>query len=188
MLGRTFFQEAYVIADYERANFSVSQRAWNTSTPSNIQAILPPANTTEEAPKRSVTGAAIGGGVGGGVFVLGLVVGVWYWCVRRRRRNEMGEGEGRASPVEVLKPELDGTATAAAALVEAEAPLFGREGKTGYSGNAPAVEMGADAVWPIYEMPAREEVAAEVGGGEQEGQNVSRDRKRGFSWGKGVRG
>ncbi|KAK6501214.1 hypothetical protein TWF481_009058 [Arthrobotrys musiformis] len=40
-LGRVFFQEAYVIADYERKNFSVSQCSWDASLEKDIQVIFP---------------------------------------------------------------------------------------------------------------------------------------------------
>ena len=40
-LGRTFFQEAYVIADYERSKFSVHQAAFPDNTQQSIKAITP---------------------------------------------------------------------------------------------------------------------------------------------------
>ncbi|KAI6710418.1 hypothetical protein JHW43_007065 [Diplocarpon mali] len=41
-LGRTFLQEAYVIADYERFNFSVSQCLFQENNPQKLVGILPP--------------------------------------------------------------------------------------------------------------------------------------------------
>ena len=45
ILGRTFFQEAYIIADYETGNFSISQCKWDTALVANIVAIPPPSNS-----------------------------------------------------------------------------------------------------------------------------------------------
>lgn len=38
-LGRTFLQESFLIVDYERSNFSISQATFDTSVPSHIVAI-----------------------------------------------------------------------------------------------------------------------------------------------------
>lgn len=38
-LGRTFLQEAYLTADYERGNFSISQCVWNQNAAEDIQVI-----------------------------------------------------------------------------------------------------------------------------------------------------
>lgn len=48
-LGRTFLQESYVVADYERGNFSVSQAVFQENNPQNIVAIYPPFTKTNKA-------------------------------------------------------------------------------------------------------------------------------------------
>ncbi|KAH9204485.1 aspartic peptidase domain-containing protein [Leptodontidium sp. 2 PMI_412] len=45
VLGRTFFQEAYVIADYESKSFSISQCKWDKPLSQNIVTIFPPNST-----------------------------------------------------------------------------------------------------------------------------------------------
>lgn len=47
-LGRTFLQEAYVIADYERMNFSVSQAVFSSDNRSHIVSITSVENGTTE--------------------------------------------------------------------------------------------------------------------------------------------
>lgn len=48
-LGRTFFQEAYLIADYERSTFSISQMSWNPNAQAEITSILPLSTTTSSS-------------------------------------------------------------------------------------------------------------------------------------------
>lgn len=154
MLGRTFFQEAYVIADYERQNFSVSQCNW-TSTSSNIVAILPPSNTTtssSSSTKNSLSSAAIGGigGGGGGIVILTSAL-IAYLCYLKPRRKKKA-AELAANPIEVLKPELDGTAVSA--------PVYEADGRKIVI--VPPTEIGENGIVPVYEMPANEEVAVEM--------------------------
>lgn len=61
-LGRTFLQEAYLIVDYERANFSVHPCVWDTDAAAHVVSI-PGVNATGSA---NGTGAGDGGGIGGG--------------------------------------------------------------------------------------------------------------------------
>lgn len=90
-LGRTFLQEAYLIADYQRSNFTVAPCAWVQSqvTTSNITPILSP---NETAPESHTSGVGISSGALAGV-VIGIVVvvailGVILFLFRRRRRSE----------------------------------------------------------------------------------------------------
>jgi hypothetical protein len=134
-LGRTFFQEAYVTADYDRRTFSVSQCAWVAGAQQKIVPILPPTQDTgsgTESPagsqanslaksKSSVPVAAIGGGVAGGVGLL-IIIGilVYCFCIKpRRKKAAAAQAEVKASEAAAfaaanakadpmfLKPELD---------------------------------------------------------------------------------
>ncbi|KAL2071088.1 hypothetical protein VTL71DRAFT_12323 [Oculimacula yallundae] len=58
-LGRRVLQEAYVIADYERSNFSVSQRLFKDANPQNLVAILPPITRVEKPEFKTTTLVAI---------------------------------------------------------------------------------------------------------------------------------
>ncbi|KAH7408914.1 aspartic peptidase domain-containing protein [Cadophora sp. MPI-SDFR-AT-0126] len=71
VLGRTFFQEAYVIADYEAKNFSISQCKWDKSLSQNIVTIFPPNSTNSTGaatttashglPTATIVGICVGG-------------------------------------------------------------------------------------------------------------------------------
>lgn len=52
-LGRAFLQEAYLIADYERLQFSIYQRNWSTTYPASNPTTILPLNTPLPAPSSS---------------------------------------------------------------------------------------------------------------------------------------
>lgn len=87
-LGRTFLQEAYLIADYERRNFTIAPCEWTENADSDIRSILSPDYDSDDSNSS--------GGLGGGA-IAGIVIGVlaavvlvaaavWWW--RRRQQNE----------------------------------------------------------------------------------------------------
>lgn len=100
-LGRTFLQEAYLSADYERKVFNVSACAWNEgaiATP-NIVTITskdaaadpgtsgsPSSPATPSGPKKGLGGGAIAGIVIGAVAAVLLVIGLAFWLLRKRRK------------------------------------------------------------------------------------------------------
>ncbi|KAK3618817.1 hypothetical protein LTR56_024409 [Elasticomyces elasticus] len=88
-LGRTFLQEAYIITDYERRNFSVYQ-AVSDGGPEQLMAINSP--EPEVAKHRSgLTGGAIAGIVIAVVVALAFVVGaVIWWRRHRQKRHAIG--------------------------------------------------------------------------------------------------
>jgi hypothetical protein len=99
-LGRAFLQEAYVVADYERSNFSVYQTAsGGSSVEQRIVTIHAPSekNSTGSTPQsdNSSTGlgtsAIIGIAVGAAVLVLALAIGGFIWYRRRRGRPTVHE-------------------------------------------------------------------------------------------------
>lgn len=105
-LGRAFLQEAYLIVDYERFNFSVSQCDWSSasqqrkiipinSTSSNVSV---PSNVPPK-PHHVSAGATAGAILGGIVAVLFLLV-LWYKHPKIRAQF--------AVKVSSEKPQLDG--------------------------------------------------------------------------------
>lgn len=103
-LGRAFLQEAYLIADYERGNFSVWPCKWDASTNSaRVVAIRSTNDTTssdnESGVERKSDGAqslnsgAIAGIVIGGVVLLIAVPTVIFYCLRRRKRRSQVSSE-----------------------------------------------------------------------------------------------
>jgi hypothetical protein len=99
-LGRTFLQEAYVIADYERKNFSVHQALFESPMPDqNIVALYPPLDTNNNTTLPSSSsgglpkGAAIGIGVGVGALALIAILFAFFFFRRRRAAKKKAEEE-----------------------------------------------------------------------------------------------
>ncbi|KAL8946002.1 MAG: hypothetical protein Q9222_007543 [Ikaeria aurantiellina] len=87
-LGRTFLQEAYLIADYERRNFSISQCSWVENAQQDIVAISAPSDngTTSSGSKRLSSGAIAG--IALGIFATLIISSVAaYFAIIRPRRN-----------------------------------------------------------------------------------------------------
>lgn len=125
-LGRVFLQEAYVIADYERHNFSVSQASFpSTSVAANLVAIHPPGsnnNTTNDTASTTTkkglqTGAMAGVAIAGVAIVALVAIAAFLWR-RKKKRHELADtsvprpaGEEYATvdlTPDSAKPELEG--------------------------------------------------------------------------------
>jgi hypothetical protein len=120
-LGRVFLQGAYVVADYERQNFTVSQALFpDASKESNSTLVGITPLGFEKVANASLSGGGGGGGrglssgtiagavVGPVVAVLLLAIGLIYWL---RRRKTASREPLEASPYIVEKQhgqELDG--------------------------------------------------------------------------------
>ncbi len=98
VLGRTFLQEAYLIVDYERDNFTVAQASFSDPMPSAD--VVPILSTSffpvEPAPPSSSSGLSTGSIVGiviaVFVAVLAAAIGGFIWYRRRKRQS------GKESP------------------------------------------------------------------------------------------
>lgn len=97
-LGRTFLQEAYVIADYERMNFSVSQAVFSSHNRSRIVSITSAGNGTtgSNVPSKSQTS---GGNATKLAIVITLVlvfsilmaaIALFLFRRKRKKHNEKG--------------------------------------------------------------------------------------------------
>ena len=142
-LGRTFFQEAYVIADYERGNFSVSQCDFNARAAQNLMAIFPVRGL--KAKKTPV--AIIAGAAGGGALLLGLVLLYFFWWRPRQRRKNPQELDSTSlyHPLHPNSHQKDPS------YIKAE--LDAGENSLSYQGRyGKPVELGGQS--EIYEMPA----------------------------------
>jgi hypothetical protein len=118
-LGRVFLQGAYVIADYERQNFTVSQALFpdaskesNTTalvgiTPLGFEKVVTPDGGDDN--KKGLSSGTIAGAVIGAVAgVLLIAFGVIYW-LRRRKTVKRNPSEARPYINEKEHgPELDG--------------------------------------------------------------------------------
>jgi hypothetical protein len=152
-LGRVFFQEAYMIADYERGNFSVSQCKWD-GLPQDIVTILPPesASTTRRLSSGVVAGVAAGAAI---LFLAaGLLLYFYWWKPRRPQKAvELGVTETTVyTPVaqqahEFAKPELDANEVA-----KPDNTVYEADGRK----IAAPVELSENN--QIYEMPGDDHI------------------------------
>ncbi|KAM0254394.1 hypothetical protein ACHAQJ_006863 [Trichoderma viride] len=107
VLGRTFLQEAYLIVDYERGNFSVHPRVWNASAESNVVTILPlgakASVPNTESSSHSLSGGAIAGIViGVCVAVLAVAVAILRFLVLPRRKKAAAAQSSQADSSTVM--------------------------------------------------------------------------------------
>jgi hypothetical protein len=97
VLGRTLLQEAYLIVDYQRANFTVAQAAFPDPLPTaNVVAIAPPDSSDAAAAPTSApdsssgigTGAIVGIAIG---TVAALILAVLAFLFFRKRRTRCAQ-------------------------------------------------------------------------------------------------
>ncbi|KAJ8116516.1 hypothetical protein OPT61_g2071 [Boeremia exigua] len=89
-LGRTFLQEIYLSADWERDEFNISQALFSASMPkADLVAIEPVKDGTlvvTSEGSRKLSQGLLGGIIGGAVAAVLTLAGlVWFFCRRRRR-------------------------------------------------------------------------------------------------------
>jgi hypothetical protein len=185
----TSHRSRYVIADYDRRNFSVSQCKWDASAQQDIVAILPPLDDVKETTKAKSSHhlplVAIAAGASGLVLlILALII---ILMMLRRKRKAKGHklsdqaGPPNANRQSIIKAELDASSPDQKHEVDANPDLkypseigghdneiveldpYGRK----WPPTADAVEMGPSGKRriheEIYEMDAGE-VAIEMSG------------------------
>ncbi|KAI0467442.1 aspartic peptidase domain-containing protein [Xylaria cf. heliscus] len=107
-LGRTFLQEAYLSADYERHVFNVSACSWDAGAEENIITI--PSKESCASPDRcssnpgstSLSGGAIAGIVIGAVIAALLIVATIIYLVRRQRKKKAYAAHDPATDMAVI--------------------------------------------------------------------------------------
>jgi hypothetical protein len=106
VIGRTFLQEAYIIADYEQRNFSVYPCQWeanatpeivSTFSPTyNITPVVSPNNnSTSSGMKSSSNTGAIAGGVVGVLAALAIAAALSYFYWWRPKRHQHYTTDGK---------------------------------------------------------------------------------------------
>jgi len=134
-LGRTFLQEAYVIADYERRNFTVAPCAWVENAPSNIHTIFSrdAASPSSSSSSSGISGGAIAGIVIGVVAVIAILL-VALWLLRRKRQTKktrIAELEAKSAAVGPASAESTSPYEENAAKPFISAPIGGELGTAG---------------------------------------------------------
>jgi hypothetical protein len=98
-LGKAFLQEAYLIVDWERQNFSVSQCLWEAQPNTMLVPITPLNGSTgtssgTQSPPRSLNIPAVVGAAVGAAIALSLsLFAIYFLCWRRRRKAQKGNHE-----------------------------------------------------------------------------------------------
>ena len=112
VLGRFFLQESYLIVDYERNNFSLSQAVFDENALSNVQLVeIPSANSSSTGSSSPTVGGlpapALFGIAIGAVAVFFIIVSTFVilyrrkgreWHRRRRRRRKQGADAKKYNP------------------------------------------------------------------------------------------
>jgi hypothetical protein len=97
-LGRVFLQEAYIIADYDRQNFTLAQALFPPSAQNqDLMAILPPDLEEKKTGFSLTTGTIVGIVVAAVVVVIVLVVG-FLWKRRSHRNKNQGRLDALDAP------------------------------------------------------------------------------------------
>ncbi|KAF7125408.1 hypothetical protein CNMCM5793_001586 [Aspergillus hiratsukae] len=114
-LGRTFLQEAYLSADYERGVFNVSACAWNEGAEQNIVTIIPKDSDSSSCSGSGCSSSAgssgdsspLSRGAVAGIAIAALVgvvilAGVLFFFIRRQRQKAAYKATPPETSVSVL--------------------------------------------------------------------------------------
>lgn len=142
VLGRTLLQEAYLIVDYERANFTVAQATFPDPLPAaQVVTIHPPTgDKTNNGSSSSSLGAGAIAGIVVGVVVFLALLGLAAFFLRKRRQNTR-KYELAATEVSDTHSKQNLTGAGSNAAMKASAPLPPQE-----MGGTPLTELASPAV------------------------------------------
>lgn len=179
-LGRVFLQQAYVIADYERHNFSISQAVFpNSSVSPKIVPIFPPNH--DQGP-HSLNGSNLAGIIVGSLSAIIIIAIAWmYWRHFKKRQLSLSPAKGiHEGHVEretgYQKPELDAIEPSRVEIDTREIPpaeltesclVINEMGLCGSERPVPSQELAGQQISelsfnPVCELPAAEVPVAEL--------------------------
>ncbi|CAF9905691.1 hypothetical protein IMSHALPRED_003931 [Imshaugia aleurites] len=149
-LGRAFLQDAYVIADYDRSNFSVSQAVFpNGSNAQQIIAIhrpgdIPPATSRKALSTGSIIGIAVTAVVSSSIIVIAIIR---YGLRKRTKAKTSSGGEGMDNEPEPGNGEVKNTRQSR----YLEMPVTEPKELTATEARRP--ELPAQPPFPVFEIP-----------------------------------
>jgi hypothetical protein len=154
-LGRTFLQEAYIIADYDRGNFTVAPCSWDVNkinTPLIGTIYKAGASPYDNLPSNNNSSGISAGAIAGiivGIVAAIALIGLLIWFLRRRRNAEkkrVAELDAANHGFGDTKAELSADSSA----VKGDGTFYG-------------AQKGGDelAGEPIHEMTAADRVKAQ---------------------------
>lgn len=93
VLGRTLLQEAYLIVDYERANFTVAQAVFPDPLPAaKVVTIQPPGSSSNDSQSGLSTAAIAGIAVGAAILlIIALLIALLFLRRKKRSRRQKYE-------------------------------------------------------------------------------------------------
>ncbi|KAF2210474.1 hypothetical protein CERZMDRAFT_45500 [Cercospora zeae-maydis SCOH1-5] len=98
VLGRTFLQEAYLVVDWERENFTLGRSLHRPGVSNDIVTIEPV--TREGTSSKMSIGAIAGIAVGAVLLIAAICGGIWFYRRKKRRekraRDDVADAEARA--------------------------------------------------------------------------------------------
>jgi hypothetical protein len=163
---------SYLIADYDRSDFTLSPCVWASTFNPSINAIYPPGSnstiypsgsnstynnsavTTASRPPTPI-GGIVGGVIGGLLIAIIAVLLYWHFIWKPRHRAQTLTREDATTEILYEKPEL-------AAGLEHEIVQIAGQPVTGSEMDAQPPVPGELHSSPMYEMPAREPVGNEM--------------------------
>lgn len=165
-LGRVFLQEAYVVADYDRQEFSIAQATHpGTDVSQNIRSLQPSGSNNAGSSNNGSSSDNEDSGIGTGttaaiavaaVAIAALVaIGIWFFIQRKKKRAGRSELPG----TEVHEDRSDKEPST-------HTPLFAEIGDEGAARHEVASESKVELAAPyttFYEMPGRADVAEKDG-------------------------
>jgi hypothetical protein len=153
VLGRTFLQEAYIIVDYERANFTVAPAVFADPMPAQSLVTIfnesytglptiPSDDSEGELPTGAIAGIVVGIVI---VFAL-AVVGAFLWWRKRRNQTRHGIEGTKPSEIDTTHAGMEVKHRRVSELTGSEGPQSPKSSTMGY--------YGADhkSIPPISEM------------------------------------
>ncbi|KAH6618750.1 aspartic peptidase domain-containing protein [Boeremia exigua] len=142
VLGRTLLQEAYLIVDYERGNFTVAPAVFPDPLPAaQIITIKSLADGQSKSSSSSSLGAGAIAGIAVGAALLLAIIGLAAFCFTRKRRRGAQKYELAASEAKDAGSDAHLTGAGSNAALKARVPLPPQE-----MGGTPLTELASPAV------------------------------------------
>lgn len=98
-LGRALLQEAYIVVDYERKNFSLHQATFSSPMPASRIVTIHPKNPASSPSSGISTGAIAGIAVAGVVTAILALAAVFWFLRKRKENNRIPELDGNGEPL-----------------------------------------------------------------------------------------
>lgn len=146
VLGRAFLQEAYLVVDWDRSNFTISPAAQRSNRTRDIIPIFPP---LEKKASTSLSTGAIVGIVIGAVIVLIIPIAFLWWKRRRPRQHPKAE-----VPADVTQPPSEWPQEKKIAEIEPDPQELN-------SGDAIHPEAMSTPLYELHQEEARHQLIAE---------------------------